>query len=186
MNIRTMIKEWDSLLVPAAGEIVIDPETNKIKVGDGKTNFANLPYIDDNPPEPQLSLGAKAFIEDHIELLENNDYETFYSKIKTPALAREVSKALFKAGLNPKEHLKECPRGCESIFYHEGKDDPNATIKTRGWANINNPHPNRGKTQYQWITTAPSRGWKEYIIDYDVDKELEDYLKPTWKLEDDE
>ena len=191
MNTRIILQKWNDILVPAPGEIVMEQETNKIKIGDGKTNFANLPYVDDNPPELQLSIGAKAFIEDHIELLENDDYETFYSLIKTTELAREVSKALFKAGLNPKEHLKECPKGCESVFYYEGKDDPNATIKNRGWANTS--YPNRGKTQYQWITTSPNRGklWNDYIIGYDIDKEVEamkkeiDYLQ-TWTLEDNE
>ena len=98
---------------------------------------------------------------------------------------------MFKAGLNPKEHLKECPKGCESIFYYEGKDDPNATIKNRGWGNMY--HPNRGKAQPQWITTTPNGGkhWGQYIIGYDLDKEVEelqkriDYLE-TWTLEDDE
>ena len=184
-------RDWDDIFVPAAGEIVMDQETNKIKIGDGKTNFANLPYIEDNPPETTLSEQAKEFIENNIEYLEVNDYETFYSHITSVELAREVSKALFKAGLNPKEHLKECPRGCASIFYYEGKDDPNATIKNRGWGHIH--HPNRGKTQYQWITTFPngSKHWEDYIIGYDIDKEVEtikkeiDYLQ-TWTLEDDE
>ena len=155
MTIHQTIKKasiWDDIFVPAAGEVIIEQETDKIKIGDGKTRFANLKYIDGNPPELTLSKQAKEFIENNIEYLEVNDYETFYSHITTVELAREVSKALFKAGLNPKEHLKECPRGCESIFYYEGKDDPNATIKNRGWAIINNPHPNTGKTQYQWIT----------------------------------
>ena len=192
MTIHQTIKKistaWDDIIVPAAGEIIIEQETNKIKIGDGKTNFADLPYIDGKPPEMTLSEKAKEFIENNIEYLEVNDYETFYSHITTVELAREVSKALFKAGLNPKEHLKEYPRGCESIFYYEGKDDPNATIKNRGWAS--NTHPNRGKTQYQWITTAPNRGKYEYIIDY-LDKKVEaiekklDYLQ-TWKLEDNE
>ena len=194
MTIHQTIKKlsaWDDILVPYAGEVVIEQGTNKIKIGDGKTNFANLPYVDGNPPEMTLSEKAKEFIEKNIEYLEANDYETFYSHITSVALAREVSKALFKAGLNPKEHLKECPRGCESIFYYEGGYDPDEefkeTIKQRGWANIRNPHPNRGKTQYQWITTAPNSGkhWDEYIIGYDVDKEVEalekeiEYLQ-TW------
>lgn len=191
MTMSQMIKKmnsWNDVIVPAAGEVIIEQESNKIKIGDGKTTFANLPYIDGNPPESQLSIGARAFIEDHIELLDNDDYETFYSLIKTVSLAREVSKALFKAGLNPKEHLKECPRGCESIFYYEGKEDPNATIKNRVWANIN-AHPNSNKAQYTWITTAHNTGkyWDEYISGYDVDKRRRDqenrsYLQ-TWTLE---
>ena len=197
MTTRMLLKQWNDILVPAAGEIVIEQETNRIKIGDGKTNFANLPYVEDNPPEMILSEQAKQFIENNIEYLEVDDYETFYSHITSVALAREVSKALFKAGLNPKEHLKECPRGCESIFYYEGGYDPNEdfkeTIKQRGWANIRNPLPNRGKTQYQWITTAPNSGkyWNQYIIGYDMEKEIKeiekqiDYLV-SWEPEDDE
>ena len=194
MTIHQTIKKasiWDDIFVPAAGEVIIEQETDKIKIGDGKTRFANLKYIDGNPPELTLSKQAKEFIENNIEYLEVNDYETFYSHITTVELAREVSKALFKAGLNPKKHLKECPRGCESIFYYEGKDDPNATIKNRGWANIN--YPNTGKTQYQWITTALNRGKyrDQYITGYEIDKEVEelkkkiDYLE-SWTWGDDE
>ena len=183
MTTRMMLKQWNDLLVPALGEIVMEQETNRIKIGDGKTNFANLPYIEDNPPEMTLSEQAKQFIENNIEYLEVDDYETFYSHITSVALAREVSKALFKAGLNPKEHLKECPRGCESIFYYEGGSDPNEefkeTLKQRGWANLNNPHPNRGKIQYQWITTSPkdNKHYNDYIIGYDIDKEVEKISK---------
>ena len=187
-TIKKISSAWDDIIVPAAGEVIIEQETNKIKIGDGKTNFADLPYIDGNPPEMTLSEKAKEFIENNIEYLEVNDYETFYSHITTVELAREVSKALFKAGLNPKEHLKECPRGCESIFYYEGKEDPNAKNKNRSWATVS--YPRKGKAQYQWITTAPNSGKYEYIVNYidekveNIKKEL-DYLQ-TWKLEDDE
>ena len=184
------IDAWDDIFVPALGEVVIEQGTNKIKIGDGVKMFKDLPYVE-TTPRMTLSEQAKEFIENNIEYLETNDYETFYSRIKTVALAREVSKALFKAGLNPKEHLKECPRGCESIFYYEGKDDPNATIKNRGWANIKNPHPNRGKSWTMWDQKLKTA--QDYIIGYDTTaketntlKELEDYLKPKWKLEDDE
>lgn len=138
-----------------------------------------------------LSEQAKQFIENNIEYLEVHDYETFYSHITTVDLAREVSKALFKAGLNPKEHLKECPRGCESIFYYEGKDDPNATIKNRGWSNMH--HHNRGKPKYQWVTTDSNNGkyWNEYIIGSRIEKVVEDIKKEldclrTWTLGEDE
>ena len=114
---------WDGILVPAAGEIVVDKQTNKMKIGDGITEFADLPYVESTPTETTLSKQAKQFIEDNIEYLDINDYESFYSHITTVELAREVSKALFRAGLNPKAHLKKCPRGCESIFYYEGKDE---------------------------------------------------------------
>lgn len=175
---------WNDVLVPALGEVVVEQETNKIKIGDGKTNFANLPYIDGNPPEPQLSIGAKAFIEDHIELLENNDYETFYSLIKTTELAREVSKALFKAGLNPKQHLKKCPRGCESIFYYEGNYDPNEDFMRI--------LKQKGRSLLTWVTTADnsSENWNEYISDY-IDEKVENIKKKIdhlqrWTLEEDE
>ena len=81
----------------------------------------------------------------------------------------------------------KCPRGCESIFYYEGKDDPNAAMKNRSWSTIS--YPRRGKAQYQWITTElnNNKHWAECIIDYDkeveaIKKEI-DYLQ-TWELED--
>lgn len=174
---------WDDIVVPAKGEVVMEHGTNKIKIGDGKTNFANLPYVDGNPPEMTLSEQAKEFIENNIEYLEVNDYETFYSRITSIALAREVSHALFKAGLNPNKYLKECPAGCKSIFYHY---DPNAGLK--GY--LNKEKRVDKNPQHTWITTAlnSSKRWDEYIIDYDIDKEVEniknetDYLQ-TWMLE---
>ena len=169
---------WDGIFVPAAGEVVKEQGTNKIKIGDGKTDFANLPYVDDNPSERKdaISPRVKKFIEENIVLIENDDYDTLYSQITNPLFAREVTVELFKSGLNPKPHVSKIPAGCASVFYYEG-EDPNETNKQRGWANIS--YPNRGKTQYTWITTAPNNGqhWDEYIIDYDIDKEVETIKK---------
>ena len=174
---------WDDIRVPAAGEIVIEQGSNKIKIGDGKTNFANLPYVEGNPPENKLSDRARELIENNIDLIERNEYDAFYNEIHDVELAREVSKALFKAGLNPKPYVTTIPRGCQDVFYYEGEKDPNDK-KKRGWVNINNPHPNRGKTQYQWITTSPKDD--KYFNDFITDKKLENYLNPVWELDDDE
>lgn len=167
----------------------LDPHRSKI--GDGATSLSDIPWImKREKSEQKLSEKAKSIIENHIDLIENNDYDALYSIINAyPGaikLAVEVTKALFKAGLNPKEHLSYTPRGCETIFYYEGKADPNDTIKTRGWANIKNPHPNRGKT---WTMLDQKTDYlMDYINGYDTTaeetntlKELES-LKSMWRL----
>ena len=56
------------------------------------------------------------FIENNIELIENNDYDTLYSHIATPALAQEVTRALLKAELNPKPYLNKIPQSIRHIL----------------------------------------------------------------------
>ena len=128
MTMSQMIKKmnsWDTAPVPAAGEVVIELETNKIKIGDGKTNFANLPYIDGSPShlEYKLSDKVKQFIENNITYIKSKDYDMFYSQITNPSFAREVTEALLLAGMNPRPYLSYCPKGCESLFHYDDKDD---------------------------------------------------------------
>lgn len=107
-------------LVPYAGEIFIDSESAKVKLGDGVTAIKDLPWvnlgIDLANDESSLSIGTKAFLEDHIDLIENNDYDTLYSHIATPALAQEVTRALLKADLNPEPYLTNIPSSIRHIL----------------------------------------------------------------------
>lgn len=128
MNIATTLKRMPTVnmqisdLVPVAGEIIMDATTNKLKVGDGKTAIKDLPWVDygvdSGEEESSLSIGARAFLEDHIDLIENNDYDTLYSRIAmaTPALAQEVTRALLKADLNPKPYLSKIPQSIRHIL----------------------------------------------------------------------
>jgi hypothetical protein len=106
--------------VPIAGELIMDTTSNKLKIGDGKTAIKDLPWVDIGldlaKEETRLSVGTKAFLEDHIDLIENNDYDTLYSRIATPALAQEVTRALLKAGLNPKPYLSKIPQSIRHIL----------------------------------------------------------------------
>lgn len=120
MNIAMMLKRMPTVdmqisdLVPITGEIIMDATTNKLKVGDGKTAIKDLPWVDFGidvaKEDSSLSRTARMFIENNIELIENNDYDTLYSPIATPALAQEVTRALLKADLNPKPYLSKIPR----------------------------------------------------------------------------
>ena len=108
-----------SEIVPVAGEIIMAATSNKLKVGDGKTAIKDLPWVEYNDSakqESSLSRTARMFIENNIELIENNDYDTLYSHIATPALAQEVTRALLKADLNPKPYLSKIPQSIKHIL----------------------------------------------------------------------
>lgn len=126
MNIAMTLKRmatWDmqsSALIPVAGEVIMDATSNKVKIGDGKTAVKDLQWVDYGidlaKEESSLSRTARMFIENNIELIENNDYDTLYSHIATPALAQEVTRALLKADLNPKPYLTNIPSSIRHIL----------------------------------------------------------------------
>ena len=126
MNIAMTLKRMPTVdmqisdIVPVAGEIIMDATSQKMKIGDGKSHLKDLPWVhygvDSGKEESSLSIGARAFIEDHIDLIENNDYDTLYSHIATPALAQEVTRALLKAELNPKPYLTNIPSSIRHIL----------------------------------------------------------------------
>ena len=129
MNIAMTLKRMSTVdmqvsdIIPVAGEIIIDATSNKVKIGDGKSHLKDLPWVslsvDSNKEESSLSRTARMFIENNIELIENNDYDTLYSRIATPALAQEVTRALLKADLNPKPYLSNIPNSIKHILEPE-------------------------------------------------------------------
>ena len=126
MNIAMTLKRMPTVdmqvsnLVPQAGEIIMDATSNKVKIGDGKSHLKDLAWValglDLAREESSLSRTARMFIENNIELIENNDYDTLYSRIATPALAQEVTRALLKADLNPKPYLTNIPSSIKHIL----------------------------------------------------------------------
>ena len=126
MNIAMTLKRMPTVdmqisdIVPLAGELIMDATSNKLKVGDGKTAIKDLPWvdldIDSAVEESRLSRTARMFIENNIELIDNNDYDTLYSLIATAALAQEVTRALLKADLNPKPYLSKIPQNIRHIL----------------------------------------------------------------------
>lgn len=126
MNIAMTLKRMPTVdmqisdIVPVAGEIIMDATSNKLKIGDGVTAIKDLPWVDYGvdlaKEESSLSRTARMFIENNIELIENNDYDTLYSHIATPALAQEVTRALLKADLNPKPYLSKIPSSIKYIL----------------------------------------------------------------------
>ena len=129
MNIATTLKRMPTVdmqisdIVPVAGEIIMDATSNKLKVGDGKTAIKDLPWVDYGvdlaKQESSLSHTARMFIENNIDLIENDDYDTLYSRIATPALAQEVTRALLKADLNTKPYLTNIPSSNRHILEPE-------------------------------------------------------------------
>ena len=126
MNVAMTLKRMPTVdmqisdIVPVAGEILMDATSNKVKIGDGKSHLKDLARVDLGldlaKEESSLSRTARMFIENNIELIENNDYDTLYSHIATPALAQEVTRALLKADLNPKPYLTNIPRSIRHIL----------------------------------------------------------------------
>ena len=110
-------------IVPLAGELIMDATSNKVKIGDGKTPITDLPWVDVGldltKQESNLSHTARMFIENNIELIEDNDYDTLYSRIATPTLAQEVTIALLKADLNPKPYLSKIPQSIRHLLEPE-------------------------------------------------------------------
>ena len=129
MNITTTLKRMPTIdmqisdIVPVAGELIMDVTSNKLKIGDGVTSIKDSswfdPGIDLAREESSLSRTARMFIENSIELIENNDYDTLYSHIATPALAQEVTRALLKADVNPKPYLSTIPQSIRHILEPE-------------------------------------------------------------------
>ena len=136
MNIAMTLKRMSTVdmqisdIVPLAGELIMDATSNKLKVGDGKRPIKDLPWvdldIDSAKEESSLSRTARMFIENNIELIEKNDYDTLYSRIATPALAQEVTRALLKAELNPKPYLSKIPQSIRHILEPEDVWSENA------------------------------------------------------------
>ena len=125
MNTRLTLKRMPTAdiqisdIVPAAGEIIMDATTSKLKIGDGVTTIEDLPWVADLAvveEESSLSSKARMFIENNIELIENSDYDTLYSRIATPALAQEVTRALLKCELNPKHYLTNIPSSIRHLL----------------------------------------------------------------------
>lgn len=126
MNIAMTLKRMPTVdmyisdVVPVAGEIIMDATSNKVKIGDGKSHLKDLSWMDLGldlaKEESSLSRTSRMFIENNIELIENNDYDTLYSHIATPALAQEVTRALLKADLNPKPYLSKIPQSIRHIL----------------------------------------------------------------------
>ena len=129
MNIAMTLKRMPTVemqlsdFVPDLGELIMDATFNKLKVGDGKTAIKDLPWVDLDidlaKEESSLSHTARMFIENNIEFIEKNDYDTLYSHIATPALAQEITRALLKADLNPKHYLSNIPNSIKHLLETE-------------------------------------------------------------------
>ena len=56
-----------------------------------------------------MNNGIKEFIEQNIDLIENNDFDLLYNKINSYKFTTMFSEALIKAGINPLNHMSYVP-----------------------------------------------------------------------------
>ena len=109
--------------VPAVGEVFINKDTNELKVGDGKTKIADLPYISTtvSAPEPakfEPCNVTKEYIKQYKDLIASNDFDEFYKHLEGSStfVIRDVTKTLIEAGINIKEHLTTVPRCIQDML----------------------------------------------------------------------
>lgn len=110
--------------VPASGELLLDKETNRLKIGDGKTAVKDLCFISCDlsysyKPENnyEISSEAKEFIKNNKHLIAQNFFDDLYDQLlSNPPLMREVTNALLYAGINPKEYLYKVPSGISDLL----------------------------------------------------------------------
>ena len=81
---------------PARGEILID-ETGRVKVGDGIHGYQDLPYV--GTAGFDIELDAKTFIEQHVDLIEQNKFNDLY-RIMPLSLVDEVTSILHDCGID--------------------------------------------------------------------------------------
>ena len=108
-----------------AGEIWIDPITNKSKIGDGKTPLFELPWINfgvdlstEPPRKYKMNDAVKNFIEKYIDLIEEHRFDEVYAMINHSSIefTRDLTRALLEADLNPKPYLTRVPRCIQDLL----------------------------------------------------------------------
>ena len=111
--------------IPIAGEMWIDPKTNNGKIGDGKTPMFELPWIslsvdlsEEPPRKYKMPDPVKKFIEQYIDLIEDNRFDEVYAMIIHSSIefTRDFTRALLEAGLNPKPYLTTVLRCIQDLL----------------------------------------------------------------------
>ena len=105
--------------VPANGELVLDKETNLLKIGDGKTAVKDLPYIAtakaDKESVPDY---VKKIIKKYSHLIEENRFNELLDNI-IPSAHTGVVRTLLEAGIDVKSHLFPIPSTVKHLFEEE-------------------------------------------------------------------
>ena len=105
--------------IPANGELLLDKETNLLKIGDGKTAVKDLPYIStvkaDKETVPDY---VKQIIKKYSNLIEENRFNELLDNL-IPSAHTGVVRALLKAGIDVKSHLDPVPSTVKHLFEEE-------------------------------------------------------------------
>lgn len=92
-----------------------------------------------------LTHTATMFLKNNLNYIANDDFDTLYSHIATPALAQAVTRMLLKAGIDVKKYLTTIPDSIKHILDpYEVWVDTTSTLYTKseieaaldGWRNI--------------------------------------------------
>lgn len=67
---------------------------------------------------------AKRFLKNNLNYIADNDFDTLYSHIATPALAQAVTRMLLKAGIDVKKYLTTIPNSIKHILEPETRFEP--------------------------------------------------------------
>lgn len=131
--------------IPDAGEFWIDPKTNNGKIGDGKTPMFELPWISlsvdlstEPPRKYKMTNEVKNFIEQYIDLIEENRFDEVYAMIShsSTEFIRDFTQALLEAGLNPKPYLTTVPRCIQDMLLDtvDNIDNKTYTYSNDDWS----------------------------------------------------
>ena len=105
--------------VPANGELVLDKETNLLKIGDGKAAVKDLPYISTAKPDKEFIPDyVRQIIKKYSHLIEENRFNELLDNI-IPSAHTGVVRALLKAGIDVKSHLQPIPPTVQHLFEEE-------------------------------------------------------------------
>ena len=115
--------------VPANGELLIDKETNLLKIGDGKTSVKALPYVSGHAGVDLATAKAdketvpdyvRQIIKKYSNLIEENRFNELLDNI-IPSAHTGVVRTLLEAGIDVKSHLFPIPDTVKHLF-EEAKD----------------------------------------------------------------
>ena len=117
MNIAQTIKRmptaWMQIsdFIVDPGDIIMDSESNNIKVGDGKTAIKDLPWIVQgvDTSKEKISPEVRKFIKDNLNLIKENDFEELFKRTRYLHEAVELAQVLKAAGIDLKQHMTVIP-----------------------------------------------------------------------------
>ena len=161
--------------IPDAGELWVDPVTANGKIGDGKTPMFELPWIScsvdlntEPPHKYKMNNAVKNFIEQYIDLIEENRFDEVYTIISHSAIefTRDFTRALLEAGLNPKPYLTNVPTCIIDLLINLPPYDKVDNIDNKIYNHI-----------YDDWAGDYAQGYSKSKIDAKIDEMMEEFTK---------